>query len=182
MSVVGTEFPEVVLMVPRVFRDARGYFLETWNRSRESAFGVPERFVQDNVSVSAKGVLRGLHYQHPSGQGKLVMVLAGEVFDVAVDIRAGSPTFGRWTGVTLSSADHRQLYIPPGFAHGFVVTSESAIFSYKCTDFYAPQHEGSVAWDDPEIGIEWPVRSPILASKDREAPRLRAIAADRLPT
>ncbi|WP_406699004.1 dTDP-4-dehydrorhamnose 3,5-epimerase [Singulisphaera sp. Ch08] len=170
-----------VILEPRIFRDERGYFLETWNRSRSEAAGIPSDFVQDNLSYSEKGVLRGLHYQHPAAQGKLVMVLQGEVYDVAVDIRVGSPTFGRWMGVTLSSTDLRQLYVPPGFAHGFVVTSEFAVFMYKCTDFYRPEDEGSVAWDDPALAIPWPVASPILAAKDREAPRLQAISADRLP-
>lgn len=177
----GIVFPEILIFEPRVFRDGRGYFLETWNQARHAALGLEEEFVQDNLSSSSHGVLRGLHYQHPSGQGKLVMVLQGEVYDVAVDIRRGSPTFGRWMGITLSADDHRQLYIPPGFAHGFVVTSDRALFSYKCTDFYQPQHEGAVAWDDPEIAIAWPVAAPTLAPKDRDAPRLGAIPPERLP-
>lgn len=182
MNVIETELPGVLIFETRVFRDERGYFLESWNRERHAGSGVPEVFVQDNLSSSAKGVLRGLHYQHPRGQGKLVMVLQGEVWDVAVDIRVGSPHFGRWVGATLSSENHRQLYIPPGFAHGFVVTGENALFSYKCTDYYQPRHEGSIAWDDPAIGIEWPITSPILSAKDRDAPRLEAIAAGRLPS
>ncbi|AGA28145.1 dTDP-4-dehydrorhamnose 3,5-epimerase [Singulisphaera acidiphila] len=181
MNLRGTRLQGPVMIEPRIFRDERGYFLETWNQSRSGDPGIPSDFVQDNLSRSAKGVLRGLHYQHPAAQGKLVMVLQGEVYDVAVDIRVGSPTFGQWMGLTLSSADHRQLYIPPGFAHGFVVTSEFAVFMYKCTNFYRPEFEGSVAWDDPDLAIEWPVSSPILAAKDRDAPRLRAIPPDRLP-
>ena len=178
---MGYAFKVPSFIEPRIFRDERGYFLETWNQSRSADAGIPLDFVQDNLSYSVKGVLRGLHYQHPAAQGKLVMVLQGEIYDVVVDIRAGSPTFGQWMGLTLSSADHRQFYIPPGFAHGFVVTSESAVFMYKCTDFYRPEFEGSVAWDDPDLAIQWPVSSPVLAAKDRGAPRLRSIAPERLP-
>jgi dTDP-4-dehydrorhamnose 3,5-epimerase len=181
MNVIETELPGLLILEPRIFRDARGHFLETWNRERHGDVGVPRDFVQDNLSVSARGVLRGLHYQHPSGQGKLVTVLRGEVYDVAVDVRVGSPTFGRWVGLTLAGDDHRQLYIPPGFAHGFVVTGDSAIFSYKCTDFYRPEHEASLAWDDPDLAIAWPVAAPLLAAKDRDAPRLRDVPAGRLP-
>lgn len=181
MNASGIQLQGPVVLQPRIFRDGRGYFLESWNQSRSEDAGLPAEFVQDNLSYSEKGVLRGLHYQYPAAQGKLVMVLQGEVYDVAVDIRTGSPTFGQWMGITLSSTDHRQLYIPPGFAHGFVVTSDFAVFMYKCTDFYRPEFEGSVAWDDPDLAIEWPVSSPILAAKDRDAPRLRAIPADRLP-
>ncbi|WP_254053770.1 dTDP-4-dehydrorhamnose 3,5-epimerase [Singulisphaera sp. GP187] len=181
MHMSGIQLQGPVILEPRIFRDERGYFLETWNQSRSADAGIPSTFVQDNLSHSKQGVLRGLHYQHPAGQGKLVMVLQGEIYDVAVDIRAGSPTFGQWMGLTLSAADHRQLYIPPGFAHGFVVTSEFAVFMYKCTEFYRPEFEGSVAWDDPDLAIQWPVAAPILAAKDRAAPRLRAIAAERLP-
>jgi dTDP-4-dehydrorhamnose 3,5-epimerase len=182
MKITETSLPGVMLIEPRIFGDDRGYFLETWNRDRlAQALGIDAEFVQDNLSSSARGVLRGLHYQHPCGQGKLIMVLDGTIFDVAVDIRAGSPTFRRWLGITLSADGHRQLYIPPGFAHGFVVTSDSALFSYKCTEFYRPEHEGSIAWDDPDLAIDWPIASPILSAKDRDAPRLRAIAPQRLP-
>lgn len=181
MNVSETPLPGVLLLEPRVFRDARGAFLETWNQDRYRELGLPGRFVQDNVSSSARGVLRGLHYQHPEGQGKLVTVLHGEVFDVAVDIRAGSPTYGRWWGAILSGENSRQIYIPEGFAHGFVVTGESAIFSYKCTAYYAPSDEGSIRWDDPEIGIEWPVAAPVLSPKDAAAPTLRELPEGRLP-
>jgi len=181
MNAAPTGLPGVLILEPKVFRDDRGYFLETWNAARFAAAGLPARFVQDNVSSSRRGVLRGLHFQHPTAQGKLIQALRGAIFDVAVDIRRNSPTFGRWEGVELSEANGRQLYIPEGFAHGFVVTSESALVAYKCTDIYEPKHEGSVRWDDPELAIAWPVESPLLAPKDRDAPRLREIPADRLP-
>ncbi len=181
MNLIQTRLPGVVVLEPRVFRDDRGFFVETWNRARYAEAGLPADFVQDNLSGSAPGVLRGLHYQHPAGQGKLVRVLRGEVFDVAVDIRAGSPTFGRWAGFVLSAENGRQLYVPEGFAHGFVVTSDGALFSYKCTAPYDPPSEGSILWDDPDLAIAWPVRSPVLAAKDRDAPRLRDVPADRLP-
>ena len=142
---------------------------------------MPEQFVQDNISFSRRGILRGLHFQHPQGQGKLVYVLQGEVYDVAVDIRAGSPHFGRAVGITLSAENKRQFYVPPGFAHGFCVTSDAALFVYKCTEFYNPTQEGSVRWDDPQIGINWPVREPILSDKDKGASLLSEIPQDKLP-
>jgi dTDP-4-dehydrorhamnose 3,5-epimerase len=173
--------PEVLLVEPRCFGDARGYFMESYSARRYADAGVPGPFVQDNVSRSGRGVLRGLHLQHPQAQGKLVSVLLGEVFDVAVDVRVGSPSFGRWVGEYLSSANHRQLYVPPGFAHGFVVTSDDALFSYKCTDYYRPDVERSIRWDDPRIGIEWPVREPIVSEKDRAAATLDAVDPAHLP-
>lgn len=182
MNLLPTRLPGVLLIEPRIFRDDRGYFLETWSRQRYAEAGLPRDFVQDNLSYSRKGVLRGLHYQHPTEQGKFVTVLRGEVFDVAVDIRRGSPTFGQWEGFTLSADNGRQLYVPEGYAHGFMVTSEDALFSYKCTAPYDPPSEGSVAWDDPDLAIAWPLDGAILAEKDRVAPRLRAIAEGRLPT
>ena len=182
MNVIETALPGVLILEPRVFRDDRGYFLETWNLARCAGLGLPDRFVQDNLSSSSRGVLRGLHYQNPNGQGKLVSVPRGEVFDVAVDLRTDSPSFGEWVGVKLSDANNRSLYIPPGFAHGFVVLSESATFSYKCTEYYAPACEASLIWDDPDLAIAWPNRSPILSSKDLAAPRLRDVPSDRLPT
>lgn len=182
MKAIETALPGVLILEPRVFGDDRGYFLETWNGARYAELGLPERFVQDNLSSSAKGVLRGLHYQHPNGQGKLVSVARGEVFDVAADIRPDSPSFGRWVGVTLSSENHRSLYIPPGFAHGFAVLSDEALFSYKCTEYYAPNCEASLIWNDPDLAIRWPVEEPRLSSKDLAAPRLRDVARDRLPT
>lgn len=181
MKRIDTELPGVVIIEPRVFRDERGYFVETWNQRRYAELGLPPEFVQDNLSYSTAGVLRGLHYQHPQAQGKLVSVLRGEVFDVAVDIRRGSPTFGRWVGVPLSAENGRQLYIPGGFAHGFAVTGKDAIFSYKCTDFYDPASEGSILWDDPDIAIAWPVRDARLSPKDAAAPRLRDVDPARLP-
>jgi dTDP-4-dehydrorhamnose 3,5-epimerase len=181
VKIIETELPGVVVIEPRVFGDDRGYFLETWSRSKYVALGLPGEFVQDNVSLSGPRVIRGLHYQHPSAQGKLVMALRGEVFDVAVDIRRGSPTFGRWTGVLLSDSTLRQMYVPPGFAHGFAVVGDAALVSYKCTSAYNAQHESSIRWDDPEIGIEWPVANPIVSAKDRDASRLHEMPIDRLP-
>lgn len=181
MDVQTTPISGVLLLTPRVYRDHRGYFLETWSRERYQRAGMPAEFVQDNLSWSGPNVLRGLHYQHPRAQGKLLSVLAGEVFDVAVDIRLGSPTFGQWWGVTLSSENARQLYVPPGLAHGFVVTGDSALVSYKCTTPYHPEDEGSVLWNDAELAIDWPVGSPVLSGKDAAAPRLSSIDPARLP-
>ncbi len=181
MNVIATELPGVVVFEPLAFGDPRGWFLETWSRKRYEQAGIREHFVQDNVSFSRQGILRGLHYQYPQPQGKLVQVLLGEVFDVAVDIRTGSPTCGKWIGLSLSAANHRQMYIPPGFAHGFCVTSETAIFSYKCTDYYDPATEGGILFNDPDIGIKWPVSDPVLSEKDSQSAVLRAIPRDRLP-
>ena len=180
MKVITTELPGVVILEPRRFSDHRGFFCESFNEQSFAAAGLPTRFVQDNVSFSGAGVLRGLHYQLPNAQGKLVSVLRGEVFDVMVDIRKGSPTFGRWAGVFLSLENGRQVYIPEGFAHGFLVTSECAVFQYKCTSLYDPKSEGSIAWNDPSIGIEWPQTDVCLSSKDAAAPRLAEVADDRL--
>ncbi len=182
MNVIETKIPGVVVMEPRVFGDERGFFMETWNQARYEEAGLPARFVQDNVSFSTKGVLRGLHFQDPDQQGKLVQVLEGEVFDVAVDIRAGSPTFGEWEGVTLSSENKRQFYVPEGFAHGFLVTSSTALFAYKCTARYNARAEATVLWNDPEIGIQWPVDAPTLSEKDRAAPTLAEVPVGRLPS
>ena len=181
MKVVETDLPGVLIIEPRVFGDERGFFMESWNERRYEEAGLPGSFVQDNLSFSTHGVLRGLHFQNPRPQGKLVSVLRGEVFDVAVDIRAGSPTFGRWMGVTLSAENKRQFYVPPDFAHGFVVTSEAALFFYKCTEYYSPTSEGIVLWNDPDIGIEWPTGAPILSERDRAAPPLREIPEEGLP-
>jgi len=181
MNITSTEIPEVKLVTPRVFGDSRGYFFETYHAERYAELGLEARFVQDNVSRSQHGTLRGLHLQSPHGQGKLVWVLMGEVYDVAVDVRVGSPTFGRFVGQLLSEENHLQLYVPPGFAHGFVVTSEHAIFAYKCTDFYHPEAEVGVAWNDPAIGIAWPVEKPLLSDKDRKHPPLADIDPSRLP-
>jgi dTDP-4-dehydrorhamnose 3,5-epimerase len=181
MRATPTELPGVVIIEPQVFGDQRGFFLETWSQMRYAEAGLPSAFVQDNVSLSARGVLRGLHFQNPKTQGKLVTVLQGEVYDVAVDIRLGSPHFGRWAGVLLSGENHRQLYIPPGFAHGFCVTSETALFMYKCTDFYSPEAERGVMWNDPDLGIRWPVERPTLSAKDSHYQKLRDIDRSILP-
>lgn len=176
-----TGFPELLLVEPRVFRDDRGAFRELYREERYRAAGVGGPFVQDNLSISRRHVLRGLHMQHPRGQGKLVTVLEGEVFDVAVDLRRGSPTFGRWAGVALDAEGAHQLWIPTGFAHGFLVLSDRALFSYKCTEPYSPTDELTIRWDDPRIGIEWPVESPILSDRDAAASTLALIAPERLP-
>ena len=175
MRVTPTALPEVLIIEPNVFGDSRGFFFESYNHRRfVEAVGHEVRFVQDNHSGSARGVLRGLHYQlPPSSQAKLVRVAAGDIFDVAVDIRRSSPSFGQWVGVVLSSENHRQLWIPQGFAHGFLTLSERAEVLYKASDYYAPADEGILAWDDPDIGIDWPeMGEPILSDKDRAAPRL----------
>ncbi|MDA8364445.1 MAG: dTDP-4-dehydrorhamnose 3,5-epimerase [Gammaproteobacteria bacterium] len=161
------------LVKPQVFEDARGYFLETYHLQKFGAEVVRDAFVQDNLSNSKRGVLRGLHYQNPHPQGKLVAVIEGEIFDAVVDIRRDSPTFGKWFGVTLSESNHLQIYVPPGFAHGFCVTSEHARVLYKCTDFYSPGSEHTIIWNDPEIGIAWPVHQPVLSDKDAQGVRLR---------
>jgi dTDP-4-dehydrorhamnose 3,5-epimerase len=165
--------PEVLLVEPRVFGDDRGFFMELFHARRYADAGIPGPFVQDNYSRSARGILRGLHFQEPQAQGKLVQVLAGAVYDVAVDVRKGSPTFGKWVAVELSSDNRRQLWIPPGFAHGFCVLSESADFHYKCTTLYSPETERSVLWSDPDLAIPWPAREPVLSAKDARAPRLQ---------
>ena len=172
MKVVATELPEVLLIEPKVHGDSRGFFYESFQARRYADAGILAPFVQDNLSRSVRGTLRGLHLQEPRAQGKLVQVLRGTVWDVAVDVRRGSPRFGRWVAVELSETTPRQLWIPPGFAHGFCVLSESADFFYKCTEVYAPECERSIAWNDPAIGIAWPVQEPILSAKDRDAPRL----------
>lgn len=181
MNVIETELPGVLIVEPKVFGDERGFFMETWNEARYRESGLPYEFVQDNLSFSQNGVLRGLHYQNPDQQGKLVYVLQGEVFDVAVDIRAGSPHFGQWTATTLSAGNKRQFYVPEGFAHGFIVTSDAALFAYKCTAPYNAQAEASIRWNDPEIGIQWPTDTPTLSDKDRNAPLLSEMPEERLP-
>jgi len=181
MNVIDTAIEGVLIFEPKVFGDDRGFFMETWNRQRYIQAGLDAAFVQDNVSSSSKGVLRGLHYQYPHGQGKLVQVLKGRVLDVAVDIRLGSPTFGKSVSCLLSGENHRQFYVPVGFAHGFCVLSDTALFSYKCTDFYNPQTEGGVLWNDPDLGIDWPIAEPILSSKDLINLRLKDIPKEKLP-
>jgi len=172
MRVTPTELPEVLLVEPRVFGDVRGRFYESFQARRYAEAGIPGPFVQDNVSRSVQGTVRGLHFQEPRAQGKLVQVLQGRVYDVAVDVRRGSPRFGKFVAIELSEEEPRQLWIPPGFAHGFCVLSDSADFFYKCTELYAPECDRSIAWNDPAIGIPWPVRAPLLSGKDREAPPL----------
>ncbi len=162
----------LILFEPKVYGDARGFFTEFWHESRYREAGIEERFVQMNLSGSARGVLRGLHYQDPNPQGKLVACLQGEVYDVAVDIRRDSPSFGRWWGETLSEENRRQIYVPPGFAHGFVVRSEFALFAYLVTAHYDPSGDRSIRWDDPRIGVDWGIERPILAAKDESAPFL----------
>lgn len=170
VRVIPTAIPEVLIIEPKVFGDARGFFYESFNqRAFNQATGLDLNFVQDNHSRSARGVLRGLHYQIQQPQGKLVRVVRGSVFDVAVDLRRSSTTFGRWVGVELTEHNHRQMWVPPGFGHGFVVTSDSADFLYKTTDYYAPEHERCIAWNDPAIAIQWPVvGAPVLSAKDQK--------------
>lgn len=181
MRVRPLDIPDLLLVQPDVYRDERGLFVETFAAARYDAAGIPTRFVQDNLSRSRRHVLRGLHFQEPGGQGKLVSVARGEVFDVAVDVRVGSPTFGRWAGTRLTADGGEQLWIPEGFAHGFVVLSDEAVFAYKCTAYYDRTAEWSLRWDDPDVGIDWPVAAPVLSDKDRAAPRLRELPHHRLP-
>ncbi|MEB4593011.1 dTDP-4-dehydrorhamnose 3,5-epimerase [Candidatus Thiothrix sp. Deng01] len=169
MKITPTAIPEVLILEPQVYGDARGFFMETWNAKAFAEAGLDLNFVQDNHSRSRQGILRGLHYQIQHPQGKLVRVTQGKVFDVAVDLRQSSPTFGQWEGVELSEENRRMLWVPPGFAHGFYVMSESADFLYKCTDFYAPEYDRSLRWDDPAVGIEWPLvngTAPMVSAKD----------------
>ncbi|MHC4784012.1 MAG: dTDP-4-dehydrorhamnose 3,5-epimerase [Planctomycetota bacterium] len=181
MNIIETDIEGVLIFEPKAFGDPRGFFMETWSRNRYADAGIAVDFVQDNVSSSTKGVLRGLHYQYPQPQGKLVQVLRGEVLDVAVDIRVGSPTFGTAVTCLLSEENHRQFYVPEGFAHGFCVLSEMALFSYKCTNYYNPKTEGGVLWNDPDLAIDWPMDAPALSEKDRICPRLKDIPKDQLP-
>jgi len=178
---IETDLPGVLVLKPRVFRDPRGFFAETYHAHKFADLGITVTFVQDNHSRSSRGTLRGLHYQLRHPQAKLCRVIEGEVFDVAVDIRRGSPTFGKWVGVTLSAEEMNQIFIPAGFAHGFVVLSETAQFLYKCSDFYDPSAEDGIAWNDPDLNIDWKVTDPLLSKKDSEYPTLRAIDMDQLP-
>jgi dTDP-4-dehydrorhamnose 3,5-epimerase len=180
MKVIPQTLPDLLLIEPDVFGDARGFFLETYNEARYAQAGLAQRFVQDNLSLSRRGILRGLHFQNPHPQGKLVQVLQGEVWDVAVDIRERSPTFGRWHAVQLSGENKQQLWVPPGFAHGFLVLSDTALFHYKCTEVYSPRDEWTLRWDDPEIGIRWPMETPQLSAKDQKGLALRDIPSERL--
>jgi dTDP-4-dehydrorhamnose 3,5-epimerase len=175
VKVTPTKIPEVLIIEPDVFGDERGFFIETWHADKYAALGIDAPFVQDNHSRSGRGVLRGLHFQLKHPQGKLVRVMSGAVFDVAVDIRKGSPTFGLWEGVELSGDNYKQLYVPPGFAHGFCTLSESADFLYKCTDFYNPEDEHGIIWNDPDIGIEWPGDDFVVSEKDSKNRSLEEI-------
>jgi len=182
MKVLPTGLEGVLILEPEAFGDHRGFFLESYQRQRYADAGIDVAFVQDNISFSVRHTLRGLHYQYPHAQAKLVQSLEGEIFDVAVDIRKGSPTFGQWAGAVLSSENHRQLYVPAGFAHGFCVLSKTALFMYKCSDYYAPQDEGGICWNDPDVGIEWPAQTPILSQRDAALERLNRLDPGRLPT
>jgi len=178
MNIIDTKIKDAVIIEPLVFGDSRGFFLETFQAQRYlDQAGIELPFVQDNHSRSAKGVLRGLHYQKTKPQGKLVRVVRGEVFDVGVDLRRRSPTFGCWQGVWLSEDNHRQLWLPPGLAHGFIVTSESADFEYKCSDYYDPEDEGCLIWNDPDVGIEWPLANPLLSDKDKAGLSFKELTA-----
>lgn len=178
-EVLENKLDGLLLLAPKVFGDDRGFFLETYQQKDYESLGISENFVQDNLSKSQKGVLRGLHFQSPYPQGKLIMVLEGSVYDVAVDLRKGSKTFGQWEGFILEAKDKTQLYVPPGFAHGFLVTSESAVFSYKCTDYYHPEAEKTLLWNDPDLGIPWPLEGePILSGKDEKGKTLQEIRVD----
>lgn len=181
MNVTTTDIEGVLVVTPRIFPDNRGRFLETFQEARYADAGIPGPFVQDNMSHSLRGTLRGLHFQIQHPQSKLVYVMAGEIYDVAVDLRPGSPTYRKYFGTHLSSRDHCQLYIPEGFAHGFCVLSEEALFAYKCGDYYSPNDEGGVLWSDPEIGIQWPVKDPIISEKDAALPLLNDLSPEQLP-
>lgn len=178
---IKTAIPGVVLVEPDTYRDERGFFMETYHQTRYAEGGIEYLFVQDNHSHSRKGTLRGLHYQLKHSQAKLIYVSGGEIFDVAVDIRRGSPTFGKWVGAHLTEENSRQIYVPKGFAHGFYTLSETADVIYKCTDFYAPGDEYGILWSDPDIGIEWPEKNPLLSKKDSRNTRLSEIPEDLLP-
>jgi|UniRef100_A0A7C5ERN6 dTDP-4-dehydrorhamnose 3,5-epimerase len=181
MQVSSLAFSEILLITPRVFRDVRGHFLEIFQARRYPEHGIPGTFVQDNISFSLRGVIRGLHYQLRHPQGKLVMPLTGEIWDVVVDLRRGSPDFGKWLAVTLKADTCQQLYVPPGFAHGFAVLSDTATVLYKCTDYWHPEDEYGVIWNDPDLAIPWPVTAPVLSEKDRQYPRLGDLSPGQLP-
>jgi dTDP-4-dehydrorhamnose 3,5-epimerase len=181
MKRIETSLPGVCLIEPSVFEDSRGFFFESYHEVKFAELGIKDRFVQDNHARSVKNTLRGLHYQIGHPQAKLCRVIEGEVFDVVVDIRLGSPSFGKWESGVLSAANKRQMYVPPGFAHGYLVLSETAEFLYKCGDFYHPEYERGVLWNDPEIGIDWGIEAPILSEKDRRNPLLSAISQKELP-
>jgi dTDP-4-dehydrorhamnose 3,5-epimerase len=181
MKVIDTSIKGVLILEPDIFKDKRGYFLETYQEKKYGDLGISDDFVQDNLSLSVFGTLRGLHFQNPHGQAKLVQVIQGEVFDVAVDIRKGSPTFGQHVSVVLTGDNKRQFLVPKGFAHGFCVTSETAIFTYKCSEYYSPRDEKGILWSDPEIGIQWPIDQPVLSEKDGKYPCLKEVPRAGLP-
>lgn len=181
MKMIETQLPGVLIFEPDVFGDHRGWFKETYQKNRYEQLGLNCSFVQDNASFSQKGILRGLHFQNPKAQAKIVQVLSGEVFDVAVDVRVGSPTFAKWFGTILSGENHKQMFVPKGFAHGYCVLSDTAIFSYKCDEYYSQQTELGVIYNDPDIGIDWPVSEPILSEKDSAYSKLKDISQDKLP-
>ncbi len=181
MNIITTSIEGILIIEPQTFEDQRGFFMETYNQSRYVKAGVNKVFVQDNLSYSLKGTVRGLHFQIENPQAKLVYVITGEIFDVAVDIRPGSATFGQWTGIHLSDKNRRQLYIPEGFAHGFCVLSDTTHFFYKCSDFYAPKDEGGIICSDPDIGIRWPVENPTISEKDQQYPKLSDLTHGQLP-
>ncbi len=182
MKIITTSIKGILIIEPLIFEDKRGYFMETYNQNRYNEFGIDKTFVQDNLSYSLKNTLRGLHFQIKHPQAKLIQVVSGEIFDVAVDLRPGSASFGKWTGIYLSDENKRQVFIPEGFAHGFCVLSEFALFCYKCSDFYAPDHEGGILWSDPDIGIEWPVETPIISDKDIQYQKLSDLTSEQLPS
>jgi dTDP-4-dehydrorhamnose 3,5-epimerase len=182
MNILTASIEGLLIIEPKTFKDKRGFFMETYNRRKYMAAGITATFVQDNLSYSLKNTIRGLHFQIRNSQAKLVQALSGEIFDVAVDLRPGSATFGKWAGSRLSDKNGRQMYIPNGFAHGFCVLSEFALFYYKCSDFYAPDDEGGIIWSDQDIGIEWPVEHPIISEKDNQYPNLSSLGADQLPS
>ena len=182
MKIITGSIEGILIIEPKTFKDKRGFFMETYNQKRYNESGINATFVQDNLSYSLKNTLRGLHFQNEHPQAKLIQVISGEIFDVAVDLRPSSFTFGKWTGVHLSDENRRQVFIPEGFAHGFCVLSEFALFYYKCSDFYAPDDEGGIIWSDPDIGIKWPVINPIISEKDKQYHKLSGLNADQLPS
>ena len=181
MKLLKTSLEGVAILEPQAFEDNRGYFMETYQEVRYRDLGIEVRFVQDNLSYSREGTLRGLHYQYPRAQDKLVQVIIGEIFDVAVDIRRESPTYGQWTSALLSDKNHHQLFVPVGFAHGFLVLSATAYVLYKCSDYYSPETEGGILWSDRDLGIQWPIQDPLVSPKDTAHPRLRHVPRHRLP-
>jgi len=182
MKIITTSIDGILIIEPKTFKDKRGFFMETYNQNRYNESGINATFVQDNLSYSVKNTVRGLHFQIKHSQAKLIQVVSGEIFDVAVDLRPNSATFGKWLGIHLSDENRRQVFIPEGFAHGYCVLSEFALFYYKCSDFYAPGDESGIIWSDPDIGIEWPVENPIISEKDKQYQKLSGLTAEKLPS